>query len=138
MSAQTKINPVILDTNGGQFASISGHISSGDRKLKASGKISKVPQRDRTYRVGTHGGRRQIDHDREALNRVTAVSAVGLIKAKFPDHTMDDIAITAIAAALQAIDAKIKDRKGSTVGPVALAVVRRRADRIQDRQHDDH
>ena len=114
MTAQLKNLPVILDTDGGQFASISGHISSGDRKLKASGKISKVPQRDRTYRVGTYGGRRQIDHDREALNRVTAASAVGLIQAKYPQHQITDIGITAIAAALQAMDAKIKDRANGT------------------------
>jgi hypothetical protein len=105
------VSPVTIKTNGGQFAGITAHESKADRKLADAGTISKAPKRNRQYRVATQAVKRQIDHDREALNRITAPDVFLMVKG-----TVDDrgIPLTVISAALQKMDQKLQAREQGT------------------------
>jgi hypothetical protein len=103
--------PTTIKTNGGQFASIRGHISTADQKLRDKGTISKVPATDRQYRVATKATKRQIDHDLSAIDRATVADLYVMIKGKIDDR---GIPVTVLSAALQIIEAKAEARQQST------------------------
>ena len=111
MKTATLTTPAILQTNGGQFASVTGHESAGDQKLNDKGTISKVPAKNRQYRVATQAVKRQIEHDAEALNRVTAPDVFIMIKGKIDDR---GIPLTVISSALQQMDHKMQQRLNGT------------------------
>lgn len=121
-TAQKKSAPAILDTKGGQFAFIRGHVSSKSAKLTERGLLSFTVKKDYKFQVSTGAAALQIDLDEQALNAVTSLDVAAILIAKH----CGGLPITLISAAMQELQRRIEARReGGDVkrGPKVTATV---------------
>ena len=117
---QTQIKPAILDTKGGQFAFIRGHISGKSSKLRQNGVIDFDAKKNVKFQVATQAASQQIAYDQQAIDGMTALQVSALLDAK----SCGGLPITAISAAMQELENRIAARQnGKPSGPMTTETI---------------
>lgn len=104
MTTKTQATPMILKLAKGAIAFIRGHVTSTGEEAE--------PRcvKDRKFQTGTDIRTAEIRKDTEALNRVTVLDVIALLKAR----GVEGFEPTVLSAALQQMDAAVTARQEGT------------------------